>query len=56
VANLLFDEARSEVEKIEAAFWQAHRDQRPERLHLEQYRIYSSNGQIPVDKKDSEIV
>ena len=56
VANLLFDEARSEVEKIERRFGKRIVISARNDYHLEQYRIYSSNGQIPVDKKDSEIL
>jgi ribonuclease G len=54
VANLLFDEARSEVEKIERRFRKRIVITARNDYHLEQYRIYSSNGQIPIDKKDSE--
>jgi ribonuclease G len=56
VANLLFDEARSEVEKIERRFGKRIVISARNDYHLEQYRIYSSNGQIPIDKKDSEIL
>jgi len=45
VANLLFDEARSEVEKSSGVSASGS-SQRPQRLHLEQFRIYSSNAKF----------
>ena len=56
VANLLFDEARSEVEKIERRFGKRIVISARNDYHLEQFRIYSSNGQIPVDKKEPGIL
>jgi ribonuclease G len=56
VANLLYDEARSELEKIEKQFHKRIVISAKSDYHLEQYRIYSSNGQFPVDKKESDSV
>jgi ribonuclease G len=54
VANLLYDEARSEVEKLEKRFHKRILVNGKNDYHLEQYEIYSSNGQFPIDKKEEE--
>ncbi|MBI4495829.1 MAG: Rne/Rng family ribonuclease [Deltaproteobacteria bacterium] len=56
VANLLYDEARGEVEKLEKRFGKRIVVSGKSDYHLEQYEIRSANSQISVDKKELEII
>jgi len=52
VANLLYDEARAEVEELERRFHKRIIISGKGDYHWEQYEIRSNNGQISVDKKE----
>ena len=52
VANLLYDEARSEVEELERRFRKRIIVSGKSDYHWEQYDIRSNNGQISVDNKE----
>jgi len=56
VANLFYDEARAEVEKLEKRFNKRVIVSGKSDYHLEQFEIHSSNGHFSVDKKDPEIL
>jgi ribonuclease G len=51
VANLLYDEGRGEMEKLEKKFNKRILVSGKNEFHLEQYEIRSSNGQFSVDKQ-----
>jgi len=56
VANFIYDEARSEIEKLEKRFNKRIIVTGKSDYHLEQFDIYSSSGQFSIDKKEIEFL
>ncbi|HYB21149.1 MAG TPA: hypothetical protein VEH09_09465, partial [Thermodesulfobacteriota bacterium] len=54
VANYLYDEARTEIEKLERRYIKRITITGKNDFHLEQYEIHSQNGHFPVDKLKPE--
>ncbi len=54
VANYLYDEARTDIEKLERRFSKRITVTGKNDFHLEQYEIRSQNGHFPVDKLKEE--
>jgi len=56
VASYLYDEARTEIEKLERNFGKRITITGRNDFHLEQFEIHSRNGQFPVYKKKPQIL